>query len=347
MENVSEICLNSKDNLFNALKNLEKFNAQIVLVIDEQGKLIGTISDGDIRRNLIIGNSLETKVSEIMNKNFISVDKDLNKQNILEIMRTKEINQVPVIDNDGKVIDIILLRELIKITKKCENPVLIMAGGIGTRLMPFTENCPKPMLRVGEKPILEILLEQLIENGFSNFYISVNYLKEKIIDYFNDGKKWNVNIKYLIENKRLGTAGALSLLPKELKEIFIVINGDVLTKFNIYQLLDFHKRNHSFATICAREYEFQIPFGVIKSKGIELSEIVEKPTYKSYINAGVYTFEPEVLKLIKSNEYLDMPELIEIIRNSKKKINVCPIHEYWIDIGRHETLNKAHQSWEK
>ncbi len=347
MENVSEICLNYEETLLNALKNLEKNNAQIVLVIDKKGKLLGTISDGDIRRNLIVGNSLKTKVTEIMNKNFVSLDEDFSKHNILEIMRTKDINQIPIIDKDGKVIDIIHLRELIKITKNYENPVLIMAGGIGSRLMPFTENCPKPMLRVGEKPILEILLERLIENGFRNFYISVNYLKEQIIDYFEDGKKWNVNIRYLKEKKRLGTAGALSLLPKNLKQPFIVMNGDILTKFNIYQLLDFHKKNHSFATICAREYEFKVPFGVIESNGIELSEIVEKPTYKSFVNAGVYTFEPQVLKIIKSNESLDMPELIERIRNLKKKINVCPIHEYWIDIGRHETLNKAHQSWEK
>jgi len=347
MENISEICLNYKETLINALKNLEKHNSQIVLVIDDKGKLIGTISDGDIRRNLIIGISLETQVSEIMNKNFVSVHKDLRKHLILDIMKKKEINQIPVIDKDGKVTDIILLRELIKTTKKHNNPVLIMAGGIGSRLMPFTENCPKPMLKVGEKPILEILIEQLIENGFSNFYISVNYLKEQIIKYFNDGSKWNVNIKYLKEKKRLGTAGSLSLLPKDLKESFIVINGDILTKFNLYQLLDFHKKNHSFATICAREYEFKVPFGVIESNGIELNQIVEKPTYKSYVNAGVYTFEPEVLNLIKSNESIDMPELIERMKNLKKKINVCPIHEFWIDIGRHETLNKAHKKWNK
>ena len=347
MDNVSEICLNYKESLLNALKNLERYNTQIVLVIDNKGKLLGTISDGDIRRNLIIGNSLETKVTEIMNKNFVSVNKNFSKQKILEIMRAKDINQIPIIDKDGKVVDIILLRELINITKNHENPVLIMAGGIGSRLMPFTENCPKPMLRVGEKPILEIVLEQLIENGFKNFYISVNYLKEQIIDHFKDGKEWNVNIKYLKEKKRLGTAGSLSLLPKHLKEPLIVMNGDILTKFNINQLLNFHKKNHSFATICAREYEFKIPFGVIHSNGIELNEIIEKPTYKSYVNAGVYMFEPDVLKIIKSNESLDMPELIERIRNSNKKINVCPIHEYWIDIGRHETLDKAHQSWKK
>ena len=347
MENISEICLNYKETLLSALKNLEKYNTQIVLVIDDQGKLLGTISDGDIRRNLIIGSSLETKVSGIMNKQFVSVDKDFRKDQILEIMKKKDINQIPVIDKDGKVIDIILLGELIKTTKKHNNPVLIMAGGIGSRLMPFTENCPKPMLKVGEKPILEILLEQLIENGFSNFYISVNYLKEQIIEHFNDGTKWNVDIKYLKEKKRLGTAGSLSLLPKDFKEPFIVMNGDILTKFNLYQLLDFHKKNDSFATICAREYEFKIPFGVIESNGIEFNKIIEKPNYKSYVNAGVYTFEPEVLNLIKSNESIDMPALIERIKNLKKKINVCPIHEFWIDIGRHETLNKAHQTWIK
>tara|TARA_B100000886_G_C20414954_1_gene488856 strand:+ start:911 stop:1954 length:1044 start_codon:yes stop_codon:yes gene_type:complete len=347
MKKLSNITLSQDKTLFDALKNLEKEDIKIIFIIDSKEKLLGTISDGDIRRNLINGKSLDSKVSEIMNTNFISAKKDDNKQEVLEIMKKKGVKQLPILNDSGKIIDVMLLEELIEVSNKCENPIIIMAGGIGSRLRPFTENCPKPMLKVGDKPILEILIEQLIKNGFSNFYISVNYLKEQIMGYFDSGSKWNVNIKYLIEDEPLGTAGALSLLPRNFKEPFVVLNGDILTKFNIHQLVDFHSKNKSFTTICAREYEIKIPFGVIKSEGIELKEIIEKPSYKSFVNAGVYAFNAEVLKLIPKNQPLDMPDLINKVKLLEKRIVICPIHEYWIDIGRHETLNQAHQSWIK
>ncbi len=345
MENVLKICMQSNKTLFDVLKNLENEESQIVLIINEDKKLLGTISDGDIRRHLITGNTLDTKVSEVMNKNFISVNQGERKQRILQIMRDKGINQIPIINDSGEIIEIVLLKELIEVKNYLDNPVLVMAGGIGSRLRPFTENCPKPMLKIGDKPILEILIEQLIDNGFSNFYISVNYLKEQIIEYFGDGRKWSIDIKYLIEEKPLGTAGALSLLPKEINKPFIVINGDILTKFNMKQLIDFHLKNKSYLTICAREYEINVPFGVIETNGIELENIIEKPTYRNYINAGVYTFDSEVLEVISRNETIDMPVLIKKLKSLNKKIIICPIHEYWIDIGQHESLNKAHQSW--
>ncbi len=345
MENVLKICIHADKSLIDVLNNLESEEKQIVLIIDSEKKLLGTISDGDIRRHLITGKSLSTKVSEVMNTNFISIKKEETKRRILHLMKEKGINQIPVIDESGKILDLILLKELIEVKDFLDNPVLIMAGGMGSRLRPFTEKCPKPMLKVGEKPILEILLEQFIENGFSNFYISVNYLKEQIIEYFRDGQKWGVDIKYLIEENPLGTAGALSLLPKDLDKPFVVINGDILTKFNVKQLIDFHYKNQSDLTICAREYEIKVPFGVIETSGIELKHIIEKPSYKHYINAGVYTFSQEVLKIIPENKPIDMPVLIEKLQSLNKKIIICPIHEYWIDIGRHETLDKAHQSW--
>ena len=346
MRKISDICLNHKKTLFDALKNLEKGDSQIVLVVDDEDKLLGTISDGDIRRSLIIGKSLKTNVSEIMNKNCITSLLGEKKQKLLEVMKKKLINQIPILDESGRILELIKMRDLIEVKNINDNPVLIMAGGIGSRLRPFTENCPKPMLTIGNKPILEILLDQLIENGFTNFYFSVNYLKEKIINYFEDGSKWNVSINYLIEEKPLGTAGSISLLPKEIKKTFIVMNGDILTKFNLNQLINFHYKNNSFTTICAREYEVSIPFGVIETEGIELKRIVEKPTYKNYVNAGVYAFDPQVLDFLNNNEAKDMPDLINEIKAYKKKVILCPIHEYWLDIGRRETLEKAHKYWD-
>lgn len=347
MKNISNKCLNYKKTVFDALNTLEKADSQIVLVVDDENKLLGTISDGDIRRSLIIGKTLETSVAEIMNKNCITSLSGEKKHKLLEIMKKKFINQIPILDKSGKILEVINMRDLIEVPDKHDNPVLIMAGGIGSRLRPFTENCPKPMLTIGDKPLLEILLDQLIENGFSDFYLSVNYLKEQIINYFEDGSKWNVNIQYLIEEKPLGTAGSISLLPKEIKKTFIVMNGDILTKFNLNQLLDFHYKNKSYTTICAREYEVSIPFGVLENEGIELKKIVEKPTYRNYVNAGLYAFDPTVLELLNKNEAKDMPNLINEIKELNKKVILCPIHEYWLDIGRQETLKKAHQSWIK
>ncbi len=347
MKNVLKICIDANKSLIDVLNNLESEDSQIVLIIDSNKKVLGTVSDGDIRRHLITGKTLTTKVSEVMNKKFIFIKKGEKKQKILQLMKEKSINQIPILDESGKILDIVLLKELIEVKDFLDNPVLIMAGGIGSRLRPFTEKCPKPMLKVGEKPILEILIEQFIENGFSNFYISVNYLKEQIIEYFGNGKKWNIDIQYLIEKEALGTAGAISLLPKEIKKPFIVINGDILTKFNMRQMIDFHNKNKSHMTICVREYEINVPFGVIETNGIELKQIIEKPSYKHYINAGVYAFNHEVLKIIPDNKAIDMPNLIEKLQTLNKRITICPIHEYWIDIGRHETFNKANKSWVK
>ncbi len=345
MKNIKKISIRTNNSGFEALRALEEGGCQIVLVLDDKNKLVGTISDGDVRRTLINGKSLDILASEIMCKKFIFVKEKEKNKNILELMKENLINQIPILKENGEVSELVLLQELIPSSKTIINRVLIMAGGIGSRLRPYTENCPKPMLKVGDKPILEILLEQLIEAGFKNFYFSVNYLKEKIINHFQNGEKWNVNITYLIEKEPLGTAGSLSLLNEEFNEPFIVMNGDILTKFNLNRLIKFHNMNNSFATLCVREHEIKIPFGVIESNGLEFKKILEKPTYRKFVNAGVYTFDPSVIKYISKGKKMDMPELFVKLKDLSKKVLVCPIHEYWIDIGRHETLKEADKSW--
>ena len=203
-------------------------------------------------------------------------------------MKKNSINQIPILNKNGKIKDIVLIQEFSPKHEERKNSVVIMAGGIGKRLRPYTENCPKPMLCVGDKPILESLLEKLIESGFKKFFISVNYLKEQIIDYFKDGSSWGVEINYLIEEKPLGTAGSLSLLPNDIESPLIVMNGDILTKFEANKLIDFHNDNSAYASICVREHETTVPFGVIESKGIELRQIIEKPTYSDLVSAGIY-----------------------------------------------------------
>ena len=220
-----------------------------------------------------------------------------------------------------------------------------MAGGKGTRLRPHTEHCPKPMLPVGDKPMLEILLEQCITSGFHTFYFSVNYLKEQIVDYFDDGARWGVSIRYLMEDEPLGTAGSLQLLPDSLTEPFLVLNGDVLTRLDPVQLLHFHAQNQAQATLCVREHELTVPFGVVQTKGVELAGFVEKPTYRNKVNAGIYVIDPQLLPLLPPHQFTDMPSLLLAAQLAGHRVAVCPIHEYWLDVGRPESLLKAHREW--
>ena len=341
---ISDLFISQEKKIFDVLSIINKKDIHIALVVDSKKKLIGTITDGDIRRGLLKGLNLDSSLAEITNKKFHFVRSYEEKNLAKKLMSQFGINEVPILNEDGIVIDI-LLKDKINQENKIPNPVVIMAGGLGKRLLPHTSDCPKPMLRVGDKPILEIIILECIANGLNKFYISVNYLKEKIIDYFGDGQKWGVEINYIHEPKRMGTAGSLHYLPEKINCPFFVLNGDVLTRLNYRNLLKFHLENNSKATICVKKHEMHVPFGVIKNEGIELKEISEKPSYKFLINAGVYVIDPIILKLLPKNEFTDMPSFLQYCKDSGNNILVCPIHEYWIDIGRPETLEEAHQTW--
>tara|TARA_B100000674_G_scaffold474137_1_gene465780 strand:- start:377 stop:1432 length:1056 start_codon:yes stop_codon:yes gene_type:complete len=331
-------------HLLDAIRIIDKGAAQIALVVDENERLVGTLTDGDIRRGLLHGETLDTHVEKLMNRQFHCAGVDASDSDILKIMRQEVLRQIPVIDAQGRIKRLFLQQELAT-EAVFHNAVVLMAGGKGTRLRPHTENCPKPMLLVDDKPMLEILLEQFISSGFSKFYFSVNYLKEQIIDYFGDGASWGVSIKYLIEDKPLGTAGSLQLIPDNLKEPFLVANGDVLTKLDPARLIDFHVSNDSAATLCVREHVTNIPFGVVQTNGVELAGFQEKPSYRQLVNAGVYVVDPCVLPVLPQDQFTDMPTLLEAAQAAGHKITVCPIHEYWIDVGRPETLLQASKEW--
>ncbi len=326
------------------MRIIDHGGSQIALVVDDRQLLLGTLTDGDIRRGLLHGASLETPVDQLMNRNFRFVRSSNDQAEVLEMMRREELRQIPMLDVQGRVVQLLLLRELLS-PRQLSNAVVIMAGGKGTRLRPHTENCPKPMLPVANKPILEILLEQCIACGFQQFYLSVNYLKEQIINYFADGCRWGVSINYLVENEPLGTAGSLQLLPDSLTEPFLVLNGDVLTRLHPSQLLHFHSEHHAQATICVREHELTVPFGVVQTNGVELAGFEEKPTYRHLVNAGVYVIDPQLLPLLAPHQHTDMPSLLQSAQQAGHRVAVCPIHEYWIDVGRPESLQQAHREW--
>jgi len=322
---------------------LDQGSAQIVLVVNEQLKLVGTLTDGDIRRGLIKGISLESPVYTVMKRDYKFVYVDSIGQ-AEQTINNYSVNRLPVLDRDNKIVGLLATNQL-REELSYDNAVVIMAGGKGKRLWPYTKECPKPMLLVDGKPILEILINQCKESGFKNIYLSVNYLKEVIIGYFGDGSRWDVNIRYLTEDVPLGTAGSLKMMPQEINKPFLVMNGDVLTKIELQKILEFHNEHKADATICVRHHEVSVPFGVVETNGIRLSHFSEKPVYSYLVNAGVYVLNPEILDIIEPNIVVDMPYVLEQAKAYQRNVFVCPIHEYWIDVGVPETMKEANQTW--
>jgi len=319
---------------------------KLAIVVDENNKLLGTISDGDIRRAILKSYSLEDKIDTIYNKNPFIVGKNYDKEEIIQLCTQQKIYQIPIVDEEKRVIDILLLDELLK-EKEYPNKVVLMVGGLGTRLRPLTESTPKPLLRVGGKPILETIVENFKKYGFKNFVFCVNYKADMIKEYFKDGKEFGVKIEYVYEEQRMGTAGALSLLKEPPKEPFFVMNGDLLTSINFENMLKFHEQHFAHATMGVREYEYQVPFGVVNVENEKIVSIDEKPIHKFFVNAGIYILNPEVLDYIPKNQFFDMPTLFEKLIQEKRNTVSFPIREYWLDIGRLEEFERAQEEYKR
>jgi dTDP-glucose pyrophosphorylase len=317
---------------------------QIALVVNEKGQLLGTVTDGDIRRALLKHIDLTEPVAGIMNPHPRYITCTQSREDALQLMKSHKLNQIPILNQDYCVVGMEVAQDLFT-PPLHNNLVILMAGGLGQRLKPLTENCPKPLLKVGGKVLLETILENFISEGFNNFYFSVNYRAQMIMDYFGDGSRWGISIQYLQENKRLGTAGALSLLPVKPLEPLIVMNADILTKINMAKLLEFHKQNQGIATICVKEHHKQIPYGVVAFKENHLQYIEEKPMQRFFINAGIYVLNPEVLEYVPPQLFFDIPDLIKKLLQAEKAISVFPIREYWIDIGRLDEYERANHEF--
>lgn len=340
MEDWRNLLLHPTNLVRDAISVIDKNDQKIAIIINKEGKLLGTVTDGDIRRALLKGISLDSLVENVMEPHPTTGSIYDDSTHLLEALDAKKLSIIPLIDENNFIVDVKKKQELAKILKY-DNPIVIMAGGLATRLRPLTENIPKSMLKIGGKPLLEIILEQLCQFGFKNIFISVNYLANSIESYFKDGRNFNLNIQYLRETKRMGTAGSLHLLPQKLESPVIVINGDLLTKINYASLLDFHQSNNATMTVCVRDYETQVPYGVIDLNGLEVLGIEEKPIHSYFVNAGLYVIAPEVIYSLPEKVYMDMPSLIEILIEQQKKIIAFPVREYWVDIGKHEDLARA------
>ena len=348
-KDLQKLLINSEKSILEAMHLINVNNTRgILLVVNENNKLLGTITDGDIRRAILSGCELNNSISEFYNKNCTYISKNTKLSEVKANFLEKKLNLLPVVDKDKIVIDYYEIDDLIDFDKlEKENPVLIMAGGLGTRLSPLTDNLPKPMLKVGDKPILQTIIEQFRNYGFKNILISVNYKADMIENYFEDGRNFGVSIKYIKETKRLGTAGAIYLAKEYLKKPFFVINGDILTTVNFYNLLHYHTENDYKMTIGSRIYETQIPYGVLNIEESCVTELEEKPIISHLVSGGVYVLNPEVIELIPEDNYFDITQLINMLIDNKKKIGSFPITEYWMDIGKVDDYYKANSDIKK
>ncbi|GBO87171.1 nucleotidyltransferase family protein [Marinobacter salsuginis] len=324
-----------------AIEVLDRGGLRIALVVDAEKHLLGTLTDGDIRRALLKHLPLNCEVRDVMCKTPHTAGSTWSKERILTVMEDLELLQIPVVDSESKIVGLETLHGLME-RRTVDNPVFLMAGGFGTRLRPLTNECPKPLLKVGEKPILELILESLVASGFHRFFISTHYLPEMIREHFGDGSQWGVSIQYVHEEDPLGTGGALGLLPAEEIDLpVLMMNGDLLTTVNYRELLDFHNNHDSIATMCVRQYEHQIPYGVVQTDGTYIQSMDEKPVQKCFINAGIYVVSPELVASVEKGARIDMPTLLENNMATGKKVSMFPVHEYWLDIGKMDDFKRA------
>ena len=320
-----------------AIRNLDQVAIKIVLVVNETGELEGTISDCDIRRGLLKGLDLNSPIASVIRRNPLVVPPEMGRDMVMQLMVANKIQQVPVVDELRHVVGLHLWDEITSPPTR-SNLMIVMAGGMGTRLRPHTENCPKPLLPVAGKPILEHIIERAKLDGFTRFVLAIHYLGQMIEDYFGNGERLGVRIDYLREQSPLGTAGALGLLNPLPGAPFVVTNGDVITDIRYGELLDFHIRHDAAATMAVRVHEWQHPFGVVQTQGVEIVGFEEKPIARSHINAGVYALGPDALSVLSTNAHCDMPTLFERLQAKDKRTVAYPMHEPWLDVGRPDDL---------
>ncbi len=326
-----------------AIQSLERSALKIALVVDEAEALLGTISDGDIRRGLLRGLGLDAPAAEVLHRDPLIVPPQMSRDVVLQLMQANNIIQLPIVDGDRRVIGLHVWEDMQAPTGR-PNLMVIMAGGKGTRLGVHTRDCPKPLLPVGGKPMLEHIIDRARLDGFQRFVIAIHHFGHMIEDYFGDGSRFGVEIGYSREDQPLGTAGALSLLDPRPEGAFVITNGDVLTDLRYSEILDFHARHAAAATMAVRSYEWQHPFGVVHIRGVDIVGFEEKPVFRSHVNAGIYVLEPRSLDRLQRDEHCDMPTLFERLQACSERTVVYPMHEPWLDVGRPDDLAKARES---
>jgi dTDP-glucose pyrophosphorylase len=335
--------LSPEASLRQAIRNLDDAAVQIVLVVSANGILLGTLTDGDIRRGLLRGLGLDSPIESIIQREPLVAPPQLSQDTVLQLMQVNKIHQLPVVDAERRVVGLHLWNELM-IPGQRSNLMVIMAGGQGSRLRPHTEKCPKPLLPVGGKPMLEHIIERARAEGFRRFVLAVHYLGYMIEDYFGDGNRWRVRIDYLREPSPLGTAGAIGLLDPRPDVPFLVSNADVLTDIHYGELLDFHCRHGAAATMAVHLHEWQHPFGVVRTRGVDIVGFEEKPVARNHGNAGIYVLNPGALDVLPAGDRCDMPALFSRLQRQAARTIVYPMHEPWVDVGRPDDYTSAQEA---
>lgn len=322
--------------------NLTESGMLLALVVSPAGQLLGVVADGDVRRALLAGQTLEDSVETVMNVHFRSASTGSSNSKLAALCKSWGIQQIPIVDGASHLRGLFVANGESP-PKSLVNTVFLLAGGKGVRLRPLTDETPKPMLRIGKKPILHHIIDSLKEDGFTNFNISVNYLAEKIIDYFGDGSDFGITVTYTRETEPLGTAGSLSLLAPIPKSPVVVMNGDVLLSADVTEMVKFHTESGADITAGVKLIDTEIPFGVFDLDGMNIKGLIEKPVRREAINAGIYVLQPTVVMSLEKNRKLDMTDLmLETIDSGK--VVAFPIHEDWIDLGRQSDLHRAREA---
>lgn len=344
--NVSKLCVRPEDPIRDAIRRIDEGHHGIALVTDAEGRLVGAITDGDIRRAILAGTELDAPVTTFLSAKVatapphpVAVAVETDSDVLMELMRSHSVRQIPLLDEQGRVVDLVVLEDLVPLSRPAMGAV-IMAGGFGKRLLPLTEDLPKPMLPIGGRPLLEHIIEQLHLAGIRHANVSTHYKPEKIIEHFGDGQAFGIKLNYVNEDLPLGTGGALGLMAAP-NETQLVINGDILTQVDFRAMLAFHQDNHAEMTVAVRQYEVQVPYGVVECHGARISGLREKPVVPFLVNAGVYLLEPSVYQLIPNGESFNMTDLICWLIDADRPVISFPIREYWLDVGQHNDYTRA------
>jgi dTDP-glucose pyrophosphorylase len=350
-EKLANVLISPESVLREAITALNRNWRGIVLVVDEGQRLLGTITDGDIRRVILAGKDLETPLVNLLAQKAdspyprpVTARTGTETAELLRLMREHVVQQLPILDEAGRVVDLVTMSDLLP-DDALPLRAVIMAGGFGTRLSPLTDDVPKPMLPVGDRPLMEYTVEQLRKAGIHKLNITTHYLTEKISAYFKNGSDFGVEIHYIEEETPLGTAGALGLM-EAAQDPMLVINGDILTRVDFRAMLDFHRKHQADLTVGVRQYEMEVPYGVIECVGPDVVRLSEKPRHRFLVNAGVYLLEPGVLTYIPRQQFFNMTDLIDRLLETGRKVVSFPILEYWLDIGQPLDYQKAQEDAE-
>jgi dTDP-glucose pyrophosphorylase/CBS domain-containing protein len=346
ISDLSILCIGPDDTIRQAIACIDRNEKGIALVTDETRRLLGTITDGDVRRAMLAGQSLDTPVSNVLAHKVhspypqpVTAPVDIEPVVLLHLMQERVVRQVPLLDAQHCVAGLITFDELLP-NQTLPLQAVIMAGGFGTRLRPLTDHIPKPMLPVGDRPLIERIIDQFRESGIRRINITTNYLADKIVEHFGDGHGFGVEVSYVDEGRPLGTAGALGLM--EMPQLpLLVINGDILTQVDFRAMLSYHQEHQAMLTVAVRKYELNVPYGVVENEGPFVQRLVEKPVFSFFVNAGIYLLEPAAHQYIPGGQHFNMTDLIQRLLDEGQPVASFPIHEYWLDIGQHTDYERA------